>query len=234
VCYSNSSTSENIELAQKYRKQIPQNLPNVKYHHASGFTFPEWPVINNSYHIQIMNWGLVPSWFRGQKIEIASKTLNCRSESVESKVSFKNLIHSNRCVIPSSGFFEWQQIGSIKAPHFIYSPNSEILSMAGLWDININTETGEIYQSFTILTTEANEFMSQIHNTKKRMPVLLPDSEIQNWLEGRLNWEDTVKISIDIALTSHIVDKKIILSSNSNCPEVQKPFNRLDSQLSFF
>ncbi len=234
MCYSNSSTSENIELAQKYGKQIPQNLPSVKYHHVSGFTFPEWPVINNSHQIQIMNWGLVPSWFSGQKEEIASKTLNCRSETVESKVSFKNLIHSNRCIIPSSGFYEWQQIGSEKVPHFIFSPKSDILYMAGLWDINIDQVTGEIYQSFTILTTEANEFMSQIHNTKNRMPVILPDSEIETWLEGRLNWDRIMKTSVDFLLTSYFVDKKIILSSNSNCPEAQKPFNRLDSQLSFF
>ena len=235
MCYSNSSTSKNIDLARKFKKKIPENSTDILYYHSSGFSHPLWPIINHSAEIQFMQWGLVPNWFRGEQREIASKTLNCRTETADSKASFKHLINSRRCIIPSSGFFEWQHKDKEKKPYFIYSPEIKILSIAGLWDSNINNSTGEVENTFTILTTEANEFMTEIHNTKKRMPLFLnSESVIEEWLSCKSEINSYVSASQKTCLSAHPVDKRILLSSNTNVPEVCNHFEKDTDQLTLF
>lgn len=233
MCYSNSSTSENIELAKKYNKKVPKDFPDFRYYFASGFNFPLWPIITNKPEIESMHWGLVPSWYSGDLRQIAQKTINCRSESAEIKPSFRKLVNSRRCIIPSSGFFEWQSINKEKIPFYIYSKTEFILSMAGLWDSWIIHETGEIYYSFSILTTDANDFMAQINNSKKRMPLFLNSNlEIQNWLSGKGNIIDFFDESKKNSLVAHKIDKRILLSSNQNIPEVSYHFEQNMNQLS--
>ncbi len=235
MCYSNSTTSTNVDLARKYKKKIPSNQTDVIYYHANGFLRPIWPIISQSEEIQYMQWGIVPHWFSGRSNEIALKTLNCRIETAGFKASFKHLINSRRCVIASSGFFEWQHLGKEKKPFYIYSPKSKIISMAGLWDSSISHVTGEVYNTFTILTTEANEFMSEIHNSKKRMPLFLnSDAEIQGWLSCDSEITDFIQNSKETILSAHTVDKSVLLSSNANVPEVQLPFEQTPRQLSLF
>jgi putative SOS response-associated peptidase YedK len=235
VCYSNSTNSSNVDLAKKYKKKIPNDNADVLYYQASGFTLPIWPIINQSEEIQFMQWGLVPNWFRGEQREIASKTLNCRTETADSKASFKHLINSRRCIIPSSGFFEWQHLGKEKIPFFIYPRETDILSMAGLWDTSVNLVTGEVNLTFTILTTEANDFMGKIHNTKKRMPLFLnSDNQISEWLSNCSNISHIIKSSQQTLLLAHEVNKNLLLSSQSNVPEVNQPFQLKPNQLSLF
>ena len=235
MCYSNSTNSSNVDLAKKYKKKIPNDNADVLYYQASGFTLPIWPIINQSEEIQFMQWGLVPNWFRGEQREIASKTLNCRTETADSKASFKHLINSRRCIIPSSGFFEWQHLGKEKIPFFIYPRETDILSMAGLWDTSVNLVTGEVNLTFTILTTEANDFMGKIHNTKKRMPLFLnSDNQISEWLSNCSNISHIIKSSQQTLLLAHEVNKNLLLSSQSNVPEVNQPFQLKPNQLSLF
>ena len=235
MCYSNSTTSTNVDLAGKYKKKIPSHQEDFIYYHASGFSRPIWPIINKSEEIQFMKWGLVPNWFHGEQSEIASKTVNCRIETADSKSSFKHLINSRRCVVPSSGFFEWQHLGKEKIPYFIYSQETKILSIAGLWDCKKDALTGEVQNTFTILTTEANEFMAEIHNVKKRMPLFLnSESAINEWLSCESEITHFIMPSHETILSGHTVDKRILLSSNSNAPEVNLPFENRKDQLSLF
>ena len=235
MCYSNSSTSSNVDLARKYKKKLPENANDLIYHHVSGFSRPNWPIINHSEEIQFMNWGLIPSWYKGNHNEIASKTLNCRVETADSRSSFKHVLNSRRCVIPSSGFFEWQHHGKVKIPHFIYSPESEILSMAGLWDTVVDSITGEVHQTFTILTTEANDFMASIHNTKKRMPLFLnSDNQIAEWLSNEEMITKYIKSSQQTVLTAHQINAKLLSGSSSNIPEITQPYRDQTEQLSLF
>lgn len=235
MCYSNSTTSINVDLAKKYRRKIPSNQADVIQYHASGFTRPLWPVINQSEEIQFMKWGLVPNWFHGEQSEIASKTVNCRIETADSKSSFKHLINSKRCVVPSSGFFEWKHLGKEKIPYFIYSQETKILSIAGLWDCNIDAQTGQVQNTFTLLTTEANDFMAEIHNAKKRMPLFLnSESAIEKWLSCESEITSFSMPAKETILSAHSVDKTILLSSNSNLPKVNLPFENRSDQLSLF
>jgi putative SOS response-associated peptidase YedK len=88
----------------------------------------------------------------------------------------------------ADGFFEWQWLddkGKQKKKFLLTLPNEEAFAFAGLWSEWVDTSTGEIIPTFTILTTAANPLMAHIHNTKQRMPVILAPENEQSWLNGQ-------------------------------------------------
>ncbi|MNH25620.1 putative SOS response-associated peptidase YedK [compost metagenome] len=124
-----------------------------------------------------LRWGLVPSWAKDDKG--GSKMINARAESLLDKVSFKGLIRSHRCLIPADGFYEWKRQGGGKHPLRIVLQDRKIFSMAGLYDIWMDA-SGNKLSTCTIITTEPNSLMADIHD---RMPVILsPEAESQ-WLD---------------------------------------------------
>ena len=96
--------------------------------------------------------------------------------------------------------------------------------MAGLYDLWLDPTLGTIRKTFTILTCPANELMAEIHNTKKRMPVILETSQESLWLEGKIDLKDMLMPIESACITAHEVSKKIILSKENNISEVQLPF----------
>ena len=235
MCYSNSSTSTNVQLAAKYVKKIPFNLTENQVFFASGFTFPVWRIITKNDELIPMQWGLIPNWFQDSDFQkIASMTLNAKAETAEEKPSFKKLVGSKNCIVPSSGFFEWQHQGKEKIPYFIYPANG-IFSMAGLFDEWVHPISGEIKRTFTILTCEANELMSQIHNTKKRMPVLLNQKDENNWLNGQMSLSELTLPAPNEMMGAHHISKSIISGKNPNCSSIQTPEDQIDGfQASLF
>jgi putative SOS response-associated peptidase YedK len=236
MCYSNSSTSKNIDLSRRYKKEIPEGLNESPIYYQSGFAFSKWRIITASNEITEMNWGLVPSWFNGSDPkEISAMTLNSRVESAAEKPSFKHLVSRNRCIIPSSGFFEWQLNGKVKIPYFIYPKNDIVFSMAGLFDTWLNSQTGIILNTFTILTCEANTVMAEIHNTKKRMPCILNKESEKNWINGLIPLTDLYTPFSENNMNTHEVQKSILLNAVNNVPESQLPaFNATYAQGKLF
>jgi putative SOS response-associated peptidase YedK len=223
MCYSNSSTSKNVDLAKKYKKTIPQDLSEEPVFYASGFSFPNWRVITKEEEIQSMHWGLIPHWFKeADPNKIAAMTLNAQIETVHEKASFRSIVGKKNCIIPSSGFFEWHTEGKEKIPYFLKPTSDIVFSMAGIYDEWVDRSTGEIVSTFSILTCPANELMGHIHNTKKRMPVLLPDEYLTSWLEGHLNTSNLLIPAPSKWIEPVQVSKKLVLSDYANTPEVQK------------
>lgn len=226
MCYSNSSTSKNVDLAKKYKKKVPANMDETPVFFASGFSFPRWRVVTNDDSLQVMQWGLIPSWFKGDDPkEIASMTLNAKVETLDQKASFKHLLHRQECIIPSTGFFEWKTIGKEKIPFYVYPSKEAIFSMAGLYDQWMDPISGTVKRTFTILTGPANPLMEEIHNSKKRMPVILKPSEEQNWLSGNLAPEQLYEPIDNSFMHAHEVNRKLISSKEHNCPKVLEPFH---------
>lgn len=181
----------------------------------SGFEHPEMPIMcltENEFDVSNMKWGLIPNWAKSaeQAIDLRKNSLNARSETAFEKPMFYGAWESHPCIVLASGFFEWKQVNKEKIPHYIYAANGEILSMAGIYDIWTNSITGETMKSFAILTTHANEMMSEIHNVKHRMPVILEQNSIKSWLTAnaseRLNYCKPCKNEY---LTAHIVSPKL-------------------------
>jgi putative SOS response-associated peptidase YedK len=92
MCYSNSSTSSNIQLAQRYKRNIPDSLPETPIFFASGFQFPTWRVMTSNESIEVMNWGLIPHWFKGNVASaFAANTLNAKIETLTEKASYSSI-----------------------------------------------------------------------------------------------------------------------------------------------
>jgi len=136
-------------------------------------------IYNNKRKIEHMRWGLIPSWAKDKAI--GAKMINARGETLLEKPSFKNLVSSKRCIVITDGYFEWQNIGAIKTPHYFHDPKKNLLPMAGLWD-EWRSANGELIKTYTVITTTPKPEYAHIH---KRMPVILPPSEIDIWINTR-------------------------------------------------
>lgn len=133
---------------------------------------------NGERDFTFFHWGLIPSW--SKDIQIGSRMINARSETVTEKPSFRNAFKRRRCLIPADGFYEWQKQADGKQPMFIRpSEGAERpFALAGLWEFWSDPDGGTI-QSCTILTTSPNELMAPIHN---RMPVIIEPEDYDLWL----------------------------------------------------
>lgn len=123
-----------------------------------------------------MQWGLVPRW-KPQPGKRVVAPINARAETLFEKPMFRNLTKAQRCIVPVSGFYEWQRVGSHKQPFYITSEDGEAWGLAGLYDQTHEDE--DAAGSFTIITTQANDLMSSLH---ERMPVILDRGVEEDWL----------------------------------------------------
>ena len=128
------------------------------------------------------HWGLVPIWAKSPAI--GNKMINARSEGLAEKNAFKRAFAKRRCLVPADGFYEWQKVPGQKAkqPYFVHRPDGEPLAFAGLWEEwrGAQRDGSQHLRTATIITTTANETMSTIHD---RMPVILPPSAWDDWLD---------------------------------------------------
>lgn len=128
--------------------------------------------------LQFFSWGLLQHW---AKKDYKHKSVNARAESLTEKPMFRELVNSKRCLVLADGFFEWRTSSAGKQPYRILLKSEELFCFAGLWDEWADKATGEVVDTFTIITTEANELMRPIHD---RMPVLLHPEEEEEWLSS--------------------------------------------------
>lgn len=187
MCYHTKQTKKATEVQKRFEATIEQIEIFKPVSHYNAFEFPLMPVITNenSGLIRHFNWGLIPGW--SSDMEIRKQTLNARIETITEKNAFKNYT-DNRCLVIANGYFEWQWLdksGKLKNKFEIGIGNEDLFAFAGLFNEWTDRQTGEIIPTFTIITTQANDLMSGIHNTKKRMPVVLYQEDETDWLEGR-------------------------------------------------
>ncbi len=189
MCYTIKQTANERLLEGRFRARVkyPPQLEQIEK--SSGFAFPLVPVVTNKEmdSIYLYHWGLIPHWAKDK--ELRKNTLNARIETIEEKPSFRSYV-KNRCLVLIDGFYEYQwqdPKGKVKKPFFMTMPDGEPFSLGGLYSVWTDKVTGELVPTFTILTTEANEQMAIIHNTKKRMPLILTKENEREWLEGKLD-----------------------------------------------
>lgn len=184
MCFHSKQSKSAQELKNRFKATF-ENEALFQPAIYNGFQFPQTPVITNKQPntIQLFNWGLIPFWAKDDSIK--KNTLNARIETIHEKPSFKNSIN-NRCLILADGFYEWQWIddkGKQKQKYLITLSKDELFAFAGLWSEWTDKQTGEMLNTYTILTTDANDLMAEIHNTKKRMPVIVANEN--DWLNGQ-------------------------------------------------
>ncbi len=192
MCFHAKQTIEATTLENRYKSRFINQQNYVKNENINGFAHPFLPVITNEIpeEIQLYSWGLLPQW--SKDLTFRKNTLNAQIETINEKPSFKNYTQQ-RCIVLLEAFYEWRWLdekGKQKEKYIIHLPQDECLSLAGLWNQYRISENNEILNTFTILTTQANELMSYIHNTKKRMPLLISKNQEYEWLiKGLVNNE---------------------------------------------
>jgi putative SOS response-associated peptidase YedK len=198
MCYHKQNRATQGSLEQRYKATIRENYqPNF---HENGFSHLPSPVITseNTSLFRNLSWGLVPFWVKSREdaMQIRNRTLNAISEEAFEKPSFRDSIRKRRCIVPCTGFFEWRwgdSAGKIKYPYFIRT-TEEIFSLAGIWSEWEDRESGTTLGTYSVLTTRANPMMEKIHNSKKRMPVILPREYEADWLNPDLTREDVLAL----------------------------------------
>jgi putative SOS response-associated peptidase YedK len=232
VCFTVNVNIVKEELEKRYGAILidPDKYRPSYYYHAHSL--PALPVVcsDDKAEIRLMRWGLIPSWTsdEAEAEEIRVKTFNARSESIDLKPAFREPFASRRCLVPVSGFFEWQHIGGRKIPWYIRLRNEEIFSLAGIWD-SWQLKGGVTMNTFSIVTTRANELMAEIHNTKKRMPVIIPLSAEHLWLKSELTKASASALMEPVAsemLEAHTVSPLITnAKADRNRAELIMPYN---------
>jgi len=129
-----------------------------------------------AYEWALALWGLIPSWAKDPSI--AASLINARAETVAEKPAFRAAFKRRRCLVPSTGFYEWQRLEKRKQPHYITLSNGDPFAIAGLWE-TWHAPDGSALDTCTLLTTEANELMQPLHN---RMPVIIAPEDYSTWL----------------------------------------------------
>jgi putative SOS response-associated peptidase YedK len=172
--------------------------------HENGFDFKASPIItaHRPNELVLYNWGLIPHWVKdmGSGLKLRASTLNCISEEMYDKPSFRDAVKAGqRCLIPCSGFFEWKWKSpdaktSDKFPYHIFLKDQQLFSLAGLYAKWTDRETGNVHVTYTVLTTWANTMMERIHNKKKRQPVIIPRQYERDWLNPNLTKDDVIAL----------------------------------------
>ncbi len=189
MCYHTKQTKTAKELEQRFGANFADGEAEAyaPTPHANGFAHPRTPVIAHSepHRIQLMEWGLLPHWAKDRSLQAG--TLNARVETLHEKPAFRDSVR-RPCLVLADGFYEWQWLdakGKQKRQYLVEVADQEAFAFAGLWGEWTDRASGEVVRSYTIVTTEANELMAQIHNSKKRMPLILARHHEANWLAGR-------------------------------------------------
>lgn len=128
--------------------------------------------------VAMLRWGLVPSWAKDPSV--GSRMINARSETAAAKPAFRDAFRSRRCAVPASGFYEWTGEAKRRVPHAITVEGRPLIAFAGLWE-SWKDGAGKPLETYTILTTAANGFVSPMHD---RMPAILAEGDLDAWLSG--------------------------------------------------
>lgn len=180
---------------------------------------------------QKMHFGLIPYWAESVKLDFS--TLNARSEEALTKKTYAPLLkHHKTCLILADGFYEWDRKSGKSLPYRFELLERELFAFAGLWSQWKNPVNGEVYRSFTIMTTKANETVGKVHDPKFRMPVILSRNEEQLWLNKDLSVPDLLTLcdtypdsDMRSFRVSTAVNGAVVNNMINNQPEFLLPIN---------
>jgi putative SOS response-associated peptidase YedK len=167
-------------LEERFDVEHRQEPLLPSYNVAPGATMPV-VVRNSPNRVELMRWGLIPFWAKDTKSSY--KTINARAETVATSAAFREAFRRRRCLVPASGFYEWQKTERGKLPFFIHIKAMELFAFAGLYDVWKDAE-GQELRTYTIITTTPNELVQPIHN---RMPVILHPDDEARWIDPAVN-----------------------------------------------
>lgn len=234
MCFTIAST---VQKAKAYIHEYLNSNEGVQMHidftnmtdmHlVSGFSHPKLPIVKHK-SIDLAEWGLIPSFAVTVQMasDIRNKTLNARNDTIYKRVSFKNSIVNQRCLLVIDGFFEWRHVGSKKYPYYVYPKDETVFHLGCIYNSWTDPTTGEEKDTFSIITTEANPLMEIIHNSKKRMPLIIDKKDIALWIDPTTSKEVVEKLMSpfdEAKMSAHTISNEANNVRNQrNFPEIKQ------------
>lgn len=157
------SLDNSLEIHSRYNIAPSQDIPVIRQS-PSGRT------------VSLLRWGLIPHWAKEEKI--GYRMINARAETVAEKPSFRTAFRRRRCLVPATGFYEWQAVAGGKQPYNIRMEDGSLFAFAGLWE-QWRSGDSRLVESCTVIVTDANELIRPVHD---RMPVILDPANYATWL----------------------------------------------------
>ena len=198
-------------LSKKQERLIVRDFGSLEFYFAERFNIAPTqsaPVVlleNGKLVSRDMKWGFIPKWSK-------SPVTNAQFETLDKKQMFKEAFETRRCLIPASGFYEWQDFVKRKQPILFTLADERLFFFAGLYSARMAEET------FVIITTASNPFVGAIHN---RMPLILSADDYASWLGSQSQDYKTVKPSSE-EMKSYWVSDRMNSSRNAD-PEAAQP-----------
>ena len=198
MCGRYTLTSSGEELALLFDiSDLPMVLPRYNLAPTQEAAVVREPAPGEPRRLDLLKWGLIPYW--AKEASIGNRMINARSESVAEKPAYRWSFKKKRCLIPSDGFYEWKKEGKLKQPYLIHRKDGKPFAFAGLWSSWKSPDQERPIETFTILTTDANDLLRPLHD---RMPVILDPENFDLWLDPKI--EDAAKLQPLMA--PHAVD----------------------------
>ncbi len=173
-------TAASAEMKKMFRVDaMPELVP--RYNIAPAQLSPIVIATEEGRSVHMARWGLVPSWSRD--LSLGAGMINAPAETLDQKPAYRTVFDAQRCLVPASGFYEWQANGARTQPYKIAPKNKGLFAFAGLWE-EWKPEAGEPVKTFTIITTQANKLLREVHD---RMPVIIEPAEYRRWLTAPAN-----------------------------------------------
>jgi putative SOS response-associated peptidase YedK len=196
MCFYNSQDVGTLALAKRYgrRSDVVVAAREIleEQRLKKAFLHSDCVIVSQEEQLDMAKWGLIPFWMRepDRAEKIRNVTANAVAETVFALPSFREAIRKRRCLIPSTGFYEYHHEGKEAIPYRIYLKNEDIFSLGGVYDEWRNPETKETVKTFSVLTVVANELCGFINNGGRnpgRMPVIVPVEHESVWLSPGLD-----------------------------------------------
>ncbi len=230
MCF-NAALVQSAEIIKElYGAEFPVESFNFPAYFISAFEHPCWPIQKQGDLKRIVPalWGLIPSWTKSADAAgfIRDKTINARFESLDSKPSFRGLVNIRRCGVLVDGFVEWRLFEGKKYPYHIALPDKRPFMLAGLWDCWKDSSTGTSVETFSVVTVDAKGLPAQIHNVKKRMPLILGKTSGDAWLDSNVPFAECADLMVPLyrTLEAWPVSKDVSMPGGGrNHPDIQQP-----------
>ncbi|MGB9031306.1 MAG: SOS response-associated peptidase [Acidobacteriaceae bacterium] len=174
--------SDKQRISEAFRIGVPASFEILPDYNVAPATMQ--PVIvedrdSGERALRSMQWGLIPYWIEDPK-QLGVSTINAKAETLMSKPMWRVPFSKRRCLVPADGFYEWEKTGTkMKQPWAFALGSGELLAFAGLWERWKSPDRKTELETFSIITTEANELTAPMHD---RMPVILMPRDYERWL----------------------------------------------------
>lgn len=219
------SRAENHDLADRERAAVLRFLERYLEHAAPRYNIaPQQgnpkayvPIVRRGAGGQLelatVQWWLLPAWSRAPRIKYM--TFNARIETVAELASFREPFRKRRCLIPASGWYEWQELAGGNLPWYIRRADGETALFAGLWDRW--AQEGQVVESCAIIIGPANEAIGRFHD---RMPYTVSGPNLGAWLDPALQDAGAVARLLEPfasdAIAAHRVSKRVNAAKNDD------------------